>query len=90
MIDDLHDSCMHAYMQGSSVAVSDVTYRNVHGTSADDEAIVFNCSEEGCKNIVLDHIDITSSVPGSNSRAVCNNAGGTASSTNPIVPCLSN
>ncbi|KAG6689013.1 hypothetical protein I3842_11G154900 [Carya illinoinensis] len=75
--------------KGSSVAVSDVTYRNVHGTSADDEAIIFNCAEESCKNIVLDQIDITLSVPGKDAQAVCKNAEGTATSTVPSVTCLS-
>lgn len=70
--------------------MSDVTYRDVRGTSADDEAIIFNCSEESCKNIVLDQIDITSSVPGKNAHAVCKNAEGTATSTVPSVPCLTN
>ncbi|KAG6637115.1 hypothetical protein I3843_11G152700 [Carya illinoinensis] len=76
--------------KGSSVAVSDVTYRNVHGTSADDEAIIFNCAEESCKNIVLDQIDITLSDPGKDAQAVCKNAEGTATSTVPSVTCLSN
>lgn len=75
-------------LQESSVAVSDVSYLDVHGTSSDEKAIDLNCSKHGCINIVLDHINITSSVPGTNAYAACNNANGTAAFAVPSVPCL--
>ncbi|KAI4317376.1 hypothetical protein L6164_025248 [Bauhinia variegata] len=73
----------------STVKVSDITYRKVRGTSAVEEAIKLNCDNSiGCTNIVLHDINITSSVPGMNTYASCNNAHGTFSSSTPKIPCL--
>jgi polygalacturonase len=74
----------------SAVKVSDVTFRDVHGTSADELAIDLVCSDSiGCTNIVFDQIDIRSTIPEKQTYSRCNNAHGTTKSTNPIVPCLS-
>ncbi|KAJ4707899.1 putative Pectin lyase-like superfamily protein [Melia azedarach] len=76
--------------QGTSgVNVSEVTYSNVQGTSADEQAITLDCSENGCFNIKMDLVKITSTVPGKQTTALCKNAHGTSSSTVPQVPCLS-
>ncbi|GMY06442.1 probable polygalacturonase At3g15720 [Fagus crenata] len=74
----------------SAVKVSDVTFRNVRGTSADELAIDLVCSDNtGCTNISLQQINITSAIPGKQTYSRCNNAHGITKSTNPIVPCLS-
>ena len=74
----------------SAVEVSDVTFRDVRGTSADEIAIDLVCSDSvGCNNIVLENIDIRSTILGKRTYSRCNNAHGTAKETNPTVPCLS-
>ena len=73
----------------SAVEVSDVTFRDVRGTSADEIAIDLVCSDSvGCNNIWLENIDIRSAIPGKQTYSRCNNAHGTTKSTFPIVPCL--
>ncbi|KAJ7979172.1 Pectin lyase-like superfamily protein [Quillaja saponaria] len=70
----------------NGVKVSDVTYRNVHGTSANEKAISINCDNTvPCTNIVIDHANITSSVPGKKTFAVCSNAHGTSTTSVPTV-----
>lgn len=75
-------------MQTSAVNVSDVTYSDVRGSSADEKAISFDCSEEGCFGIKMEQINLTSTVPGKETNAYCKNAHGTSSSTAPPVSCL--
>lgn len=71
------------------MAVRDVTYTGIQGTSAKEQAITLDCAAIGCTNIKMSQINITSSVPGKNVHAYCNNANGTASFIIPDVPCLS-
>ncbi|KAK4572379.1 hypothetical protein RGQ29_030709 [Quercus rubra] len=75
----------------SAVEISNVTFRNVYGTSVDEIAIDLVCSDHfGCSNIVLNNIDIKSAIPGKQTTSRCNNAhGSTLSLCTPIVPCLS-
>ncbi|KAK0572419.1 hypothetical protein LWI29_031313 [Acer saccharum] len=61
---------------------------SVHGTSASEVAITLDCCDSGCSNIVMNDVGITSSNPGKETRAICNNAHGTSHSTKPDVPCL--
>lgn len=75
-------------MQTSAVNVSEVTYSDVRGSSADEKAITFDCSEEGCFGIKMEQVSITSSVPGKVTTSYCQNAHGTSSSTSPHVGCL--
>ncbi|KAI5323874.1 hypothetical protein L3X38_032947 [Prunus dulcis] len=73
-----------------AVKVSDVTCTRFQGTSATEEAITLDCSDLGCTNIVMDHVNITSTVPGKPVlQSLCKNANGTSSFTTPDVPCLS-
>ncbi|VVA41186.1 PREDICTED: probable polygalacturonase [Prunus dulcis] len=73
-----------------AVKVSDVTCTWFQGTSATEEAITLDCSDLGCTNIVMDHVNITSTVPGKPVlQSLCKNANGTSSFTTPDVPCLS-
>ncbi|CAL0304895.1 unnamed protein product [Lupinus luteus] len=72
----------------SAVALSDITYKNVRGTSESEEAIQLNCDKNvPCTNIVLERINIISS-NGGETQAACQNAEGTFSSCMPNVPCL--
>lgn len=67
-----------------------MTYRDVNGTSSSKTAIELNCrGDEGCTDIFMDAINITSTSSGSTTKASCNNAHGAASSTSPYVSCLS-
>ncbi|KAK9934286.1 hypothetical protein M0R45_021436 [Rubus argutus] len=69
----------------SSVQVSDVTYRGVFGSSADEVAINLNCAggRLSCRNIVMVNIHITSSLAGQKTSAYCNNGHGTATLATP-------
>ncbi|XP_065854744.1 probable polygalacturonase At3g15720 [Euphorbia lathyris] len=76
--------------ESSDVHISDITYRDIHGTSADEIAIDLNCGRNiGCRNIVMENVDIISAAPQMQVRAFCNNADGFAYSASPYVPCLS-
>ena len=75
----------------NAVEVSDITFSNFRGTSADECAVKLLCDKDiGCTNIVLDQINIRSSDPGKTTTASCSNAHGESSSSNiPQVQCLS-
>ncbi|GLT90925.1 hypothetical protein SLE2022_088400 [Rubroshorea leprosula] len=74
----------------TAVKVSDVTFSKFQGTSADNIAITLNCSSiVPCTNIKMNLVNITSLYPSSKVEAICNHADGTATSTAPVVPCLS-
>ncbi|CAK7336966.1 unnamed protein product [Dovyalis caffra] len=74
----------------SAVKISDVTYRNVHGSSADEVAIKLNCANKrACTNIVMDNVNIISSNPGEQTSGTCNNAQAIGHFVFPSVPCLS-
>ncbi|XP_065864543.1 polygalacturonase-like [Euphorbia lathyris] len=46
--------------QSSGVKISEVTYKNIKGTSATEEAVTFNCSKTNpCKGITLRDINLT-------------------------------
>ncbi|KAL6208414.1 hypothetical protein ACLB2K_019363 [Fragaria x ananassa] len=77
--------------KSSAVEISDVRYMDIKGTSAKEDAIIFNCNQfSGCRTIVMDNINITSDVPGEELYASCYNINGTSNSTFPCVTCLSN
>ncbi|WOH12520.1 hypothetical protein DCAR_0832024 [Daucus carota subsp. sativus] len=73
--------------QISGVKISDVTYQDIHGTSATDVAVKFDCSKtEPCEGIKLEKVELTyRSRP---AEASCTNAAGTESGI--VVPssCL--
>ena len=72
-----------------AVEVSNVTYRNVRGTSNCEAVIQLNCDHNiACTNIVMENINITSAA-GGEIYASCQNAQGTSSSCIPSVPCFS-
>ena len=69
--------------------MSDVTYRNVHGTSANEKAITLDCSRARCTNIIMEEVNITTSTSDEEAKSFCQNADGKSTSTVPQVPCLS-
>lgn len=72
-----------------AVEVSDITFRNIRGTSLSKHAIQLHCDKAiSCTNIILEGINITSST-GEEIYASCKNVIGTCSSCIPYVPCLS-
>ncbi|KAL6125419.1 hypothetical protein ACLB2K_073478 [Fragaria x ananassa] len=74
--------------QGSAVQVSDVTFRDFQGSVSGDVAITLDCENRvGCKNIVMDHIDLTSSVHGKKAAAYCKNVRGLHTSLSPSLTC---
>ncbi|KAL2493456.1 putative polygalacturonase [Abeliophyllum distichum] len=71
------------------VAISDVTYSGISGTSVAENVINLSCSQSvGCSNIKLDRVYITSSTPGKKVYANCVNAHGKSTHTKPAVNCL--
>ncbi|GFP83125.1 polygalacturonase [Phtheirospermum japonicum] len=64
--------------KGSGVKISDITYEDVHGTSASQVAVKFDCSKTNpCSGIKLDGVKLTyNNKP---AMASCANAGGMAS-----------
>ncbi|KAF5196806.1 Polygalacturonase adpg1 [Thalictrum thalictroides] len=71
--------------KNSAIQLSDVTYIGVHGSSVNQIAITLNCSATvPCKNIVMNDVNIKST-GGTPTTAVCNNAHGTESLTDPSV-----
>ncbi|EEF46976.1 polygalacturonase, putative [Ricinus communis] len=68
-----------------AVELSGIKYSGVEGTSASKQAITFDCAKIGCRNIAMDQINITSSSPGKQIHAFCNNAKGTSTSTTPLM-----
>ncbi|KAL5067813.1 hypothetical protein RYX36_018700, partial [Vicia faba] len=83
------DQQYNPYLGGESeaVKVSDVIFRNIEGTSNDEEAIELNCDRIGCTNIVLENIKITG-LDGKKISASCKYVQGSCSSCTPNVPCL--
>ncbi|KAG2249863.1 hypothetical protein Bca52824_089491 [Brassica carinata] len=72
----------------NAVKVSDVTFRYIKGTSASKIAIKLDCDEnQGCHNIVMEHINITSAKPGKKLRAYCKFADVNASFVNIDINC---
>lgn len=73
--------------QASGIKVSDVTYQDMHGTSATEVAINFNCSPSNpCTGLRLEDIKLTynNQIP----QASCKNAQGTASGLVQPPSCL--
>ncbi|XP_059286867.1 polygalacturonase-like [Lycium ferocissimum] len=69
-----HESCPH---QGSGVKISDVTYQDIHGTSATEIAVKLDCSKTNpCSGITLE--DVNLSYKDGRAKASCVNAGGRA------------
>ncbi|KAF8110920.1 hypothetical protein N665_0078s0107 [Sinapis alba] len=74
--------------KGNAVKVSDVIFRYIEGTSASKIAIKLDCDKnQGCHNIVMEHINITSAKPGKKLRAYCKSADVKSSFVNIDINC---
>ncbi|AQK69598.1 Pectin lyase-like superfamily protein [Zea mays] len=59
----------------SKVAVNDVVFKNIHGTSNTPEAITLNCANNlPCQGVQLVNVDIKYNGSGNKTMAVCKNA----------------
>ncbi|KAK6245177.1 hypothetical protein QUC31_011586 [Theobroma cacao] len=73
--------------QVSGVKISDVTYQDIHGTSATEVALKFDCSSNNpCTDIRLDGVKLT--YKNRPAEAACSNADGTASGFVQASSCL--
>ncbi|KAK4403277.1 Polygalacturonase [Sesamum angolense] len=71
----------------SGVKISDITYQDVHGTSATEVAVKFDCSKSNpCTGITLDRVNLT--YGDKPAIASCAYAGGTASADVEPNSCL--
>ncbi|CAI9298405.1 unnamed protein product [Lactuca saligna] len=74
----------------TGVKISDVVYKNLHGTSSSKIAINLNCSKSvPCSRITMDTINLVSVQQGNPVTANCTNAKGTEVEVHP-GPCLRN
>jgi len=70
------------------VAISNVTFTDIRGTSQRNEIIKIDCSEVTyCKDIVLDKIDIAT-VDGNKPVVECSNVYGKSINTNDANGCF--
>ncbi|RDX77696.1 hypothetical protein CR513_42136, partial [Mucuna pruriens] len=67
----------HCPSQASGVKISDISYKDIHGTSATLVAVKFECSsQDPCERIRLEDVKLT--YKNQATRALCNHADGTA------------
>ncbi|CAA0821916.1 Pectin lyase-like superfamily protein [Striga hermonthica] len=79
-----HKNCPH---QGSGVQISGITYQDIHGTSASQVAVKFDCSKKKpCSGINLNEVSLTYN----NQPAIasCANARGMASGVDKPASCF--
>ncbi|KAL8171484.1 hypothetical protein V2J09_023288 [Rumex salicifolius] len=57
----------------SAVQLRQVTYRNIQGTSKNEEAIKLDCSEKSCRGITLMNVDLVKEGTDHKAKADCNN-----------------
>ncbi|XP_050365657.1 probable polygalacturonase At2g43860 [Argentina anserina] len=86
IIDQHYYSDRHG--SNGEIKVSDITFSGFRGTAASNEAIILKCSNLRCTNIVMDHVNISSMIPGMRTSSYCEFADGRSSFTTPDVPCL--
>lgn len=73
--------------QISGVKISDVTYKDIHGTSATEVAVKFDCSKANpCRGIRLEDVNLTYKKQAA--KASCANAAGTTSGVIQPTSCL--
>ncbi|OIV95128.1 hypothetical protein TanjilG_21518 [Lupinus angustifolius] len=76
-------------MQGKGIEIIGVTYKDVSGTSATSVAINLGCnSSEGCSNIIMDRVNLTSVSPSEKVIVLCSNVKGQETTVSPKVSCL--
>ncbi|XP_022141107.1 probable polygalacturonase At3g15720 [Momordica charantia] len=90
IIDQYYTDFFSIFFQLFDIKVSNVTYREVNGTSANENAIILNCSRNRCSNIILENVSIKPIDPKMEAKAFCQNVDGRSTYAVPTVPCLSN
>ena len=89
-IQNIHKSCciLLYIKQVSGVKISDVTYQDIHGSSATEVAVKFDCSKKyPCTGIKLEDVKLT--YKNQPAEASCSNiAGGVASGLVQPTSCL--
>ncbi|PHU25537.1 hypothetical protein BC332_03869 [Capsicum chinense] len=79
-----HEPCPR---QGSGIQISDITYQDIHGTSATKTAVKLDCSKTNpCSSIKLE--DLNLSYKGQSTEASCINARGRVSGLDKPTNCL--
>lgn len=75
------------FLQVSGVKISDVTYQDIHGTSATELAVKFDCSSANpCSGIKLQDVKLT--YKNKVAEASCANAGGSTAGLIQPASCL--
>lgn len=78
---------MFSFKQVSGVRISDVTYQDIHGSSATEVAVKFDCSSKyPCSKIRLENVKLT--YKNQVAVATCSHAGGTAAGMVQPTSCL--
>jgi polygalacturonase len=73
--------------QVSGVKISDVTYQDIHGSSATQVAVKFDCSSRNpCSKIKLENVKLT--YQNQAAKSLCNHAAGAASGVVQPTSCL--
>ncbi|CAO2044937.1 unnamed protein product [Urochloa humidicola] len=73
----------------SKVAVTDVIFKNIHGTSNTPEAVTLNCANNlPCQGVQLVNVDLKYNKPGNKTMAVCKNAAGKSIGVAKELACL--
>nr|TKW37455.1 hypothetical protein SEVIR_1G048800v2 [Setaria viridis] len=73
----------------SKVAVSDVVFKNIHGTSNTPEAITLNCANNlPCQGVQLVNVDIKYNRSNNKTMSVCRNAAGKSIGVAKELACL--
>ncbi|XVF74720.1 hypothetical protein PTKIN_Ptkin13bG0134300 [Pterospermum kingtungense] len=91
LIDQFYCTSGGCSNQNKAVAISEISFVAIQGTSGVDEAIKFSCSESvPCTNILVDNVHISSAAGADKTFASCLNAHGTSSNSEPSVDCLLN
>lgn len=73
--------------QVSGIEITDVTYQDIHGTSATEVAVNFDCSSKNpCTRIRLEDVKLT--YKNQPPEASCSHADGTAAGTVQPTSCL--
>ncbi|KAJ8640537.1 hypothetical protein MRB53_017231 [Persea americana] len=88
-IDQFYPNSINQTVKDPCIQVSNVRFIGFHGTATSPTAIVLKCTgPEGCTNIILKDVNITSADPGKNVEAYCHDGHGASSNCAPIVHCL--
>uniref|UniRef100_J3LAJ7 Exopolygalacturonase n=1 Tax=Oryza brachyantha TaxID=4533 RepID=J3LAJ7_ORYBR len=73
----------------SKVAVTDIVFKNIAGTSATPEAVTLNCANNlPCQGVQLQNVDVKFAGKGNTTIAVCHNVHGKATNVAKPLSCL--